>query len=117
VSNRKNCLLVLFLAVAWPLVAASVSWAVTALEEATQAARDGLGRFFKAIPLSELRYFGFQDQEELARAGPGATFLVYTLLPEDIFAAAEGEPIEVEIHPTDTWKFPVLCAGTPRTLL
>jgi hypothetical protein len=38
-------------------------------------------------------------------------------LPEEIFAAAEGEPIAVEIHPTNTWQFPVVCDGTPRTLL
>ncbi|MCK4413552.1 MAG: hypothetical protein KAY32_08415 [Candidatus Eisenbacteria sp.] len=81
------------------------------------AARDGLLEFLRAVPMNELEYFGFHDQDELSRATLGEPFRVYTMLPSEILAVAGGEPTAATIHSTTLWQFPVLCDGTSRTLL
>jgi hypothetical protein len=81
------------------------------------AAGDGLSRFLNAIPPGELEHFGFGNHEELSRADVGEPFRVYTMDPQEILGFAKGEPVEVGIHPTEVWQFPVVAEGTSRTLL
>ena len=86
-------------------------------QEILKAAQEGLPRFLAAIPPEEIESFGFHNQEELGRATLGEPFLIHKMLPNDIFEYAEDGWASDLIRPTHTWLFPVICDGTPRTLL
>ncbi|MBU1700719.1 MAG: hypothetical protein KJ927_13130 [Candidatus Eisenbacteria bacterium] len=84
---------------------------------AIHAAQQGLQRFLDLIPPGELGHFGFQDRGELSLAALGEPFMIYTLTADEILADAEDLSRMAGIHPTGVWQFPVVAAGSPRTLL
>jgi len=86
-------------------------------EAVLAAAEVGLPKFLGFVPLDELEHYGFRDAAELNRASLGSGFLVHTMMPVDILAFADGDADGVPVRATRMWLFPVMCDGTPRTLL
>jgi len=89
----------------------------TAPPEVTRAAIDGLGSFLNAIPTSDLRHYGFPNEEELTQSTLGSPFKVYTITPDKILNYKPEVEISSLISPTDLWFFPVLSRGEVRTIL
>lgn len=85
--------------------------------EVQQAAQKGLSHFLSTIPASELANMGLMNQEEVKAATLGTPFEVFTLTPAALDAYQSGQRLAPLVSTTNTWMYPILVHGNPRTLL
>lgn len=116
--NNQGLILGMFMA--FLVVFSSFSTPILAEEipaGARVAAEEGLLPFLKAIPAQDLGHFSFADQSEVDQAELGNPFMIYTILPDQIFNYLEGTDIESIIIPTGVWLYPIVSKDKARMLL
>jgi hypothetical protein len=86
-------------------------------QEVVDVAAESLQGWLQAIPPDGLNHFSFNDEGEFRRTTLGEPFLTHYIQAPEIMAYADGAIDHVTIRPTTMWEFPVMCDGTPRTLL
>ena len=85
--------------------------------EVQQVAKTGLSRFVSTIPETELAGIGFVTPEEAKAATLGSPYEQYTITPEALNSYKSGMRLASLISTTNTWLFPVMVGGVPRTVL
>ncbi len=102
-------LLLLFLPVFSP--------AETPPPEAVAAAESGLARYLSEIPPGELVNLGFPPGADLSASRVGEPWLLYTITPDTLLAAAEDTDVGDLVTPTGLWFFPVILDGSSRCII
>ncbi|MFQ5813456.1 MAG: hypothetical protein ACE5I2_09770 [Anaerolineae bacterium] len=95
----------------------SMAYTASPPDEVLAAAEKELPAFLKAIPSSELAQHGFNSADEVAEATLGEPYEVFTMIPEAIKAYRAGTRLSALLTKTNTWYFPVMVGGEPRTIL
>jgi hypothetical protein len=85
--------------------------------EVLEAAVNGLQNFLYAIPIKDIKYYGFSSRNEFSSARLGKPIRVSTITPDRINAYEQGTDFTSIISPTNLWLFPVLSQGKAKTLL
>jgi len=85
--------------------------------EVIEAARDGLPRFLRAIPPSDLARFNFSTAKEQQEAVLGAAVHLHTIPAHDILGYDGQQAVSELIVPLNIWLFPVISDGQTRTFL
>ncbi|HOO77151.1 MAG TPA: hypothetical protein PK636_02930 [bacterium] len=102
------------------LATATVSGSVLgdeAPDEVSAAARAGLRPFLESIPAADRAAYGFAPVDDLAQAGLGEPFRLYSMAPRDLLNAGPDVTVSSLIRPAGSWFFPVEVGGEPRAVL
>ncbi len=85
--------------------------------QAVQAASQGLQHYTTQLPASELARLGLSTPEDIRHAVLGQPVEMRLLDGSAIQASGEMQRLDPLLVATDTWLFPVLVNGEPRTLI
>ena len=86
--------------------------------EVLKAAKDGLPAFLSKIPAGEQSEYGFDSKEGCAKESVlGKPFRLLTITPTSLDAYQLGNSVDSVLGETTLWYFPILAAGTIRSVL